>query len=169
MPGKNVSVTVRMTQGDAEFVSSLNIDGATTPSEKIRALIRDARFQDERPNDYGDRLNEFERMIQPIIDQVKIQEHETGQHSELISLFAEWLPEAVAEFLTTSRDAEGTSEQSEVIEEIIADRIARLFERALRVMVVPGRSLYNPNKVEDRMKTSLDLSLIHISEPTRPY
>ena len=38
-----IPVSVRITQEDADFIAELKIEGANTPSEKIRELLKQAR------------------------------------------------------------------------------------------------------------------------------
>ena len=39
-----IPVSVRITQEDADFIAELKIEGANTPSEKIRELLKQARL-----------------------------------------------------------------------------------------------------------------------------
>ena len=52
-----IPVSVRITQEDADFISELKIEGANTPSEKIRELLKQARLAHTQTHDYGSALN----------------------------------------------------------------------------------------------------------------
>ena len=43
MSSKTVPLSVRISHDDAEYIAGLKIDDALTPSDKVRAIIRDAR------------------------------------------------------------------------------------------------------------------------------
>ena len=53
MPGKTVPLSVRVTDADAEFLARLDIAGATTPSEKLRALLTAERTRGEGAGEFG--------------------------------------------------------------------------------------------------------------------
>ena len=53
MPGK-VPLSVRVSQDDAAFLAGLAVTGATSPSDKLRALIRDARLRHEGCSGYAE-------------------------------------------------------------------------------------------------------------------
>ena len=48
-----IPVSVRITQEDADFIAELKIEGANTPSEKIRELLKQARLAHTQTRDYG--------------------------------------------------------------------------------------------------------------------
>lgn len=53
MPEKSVPLSVRISVDDAEFIARLSLEGATTPSEKMRKLLGEARRRREDAADYG--------------------------------------------------------------------------------------------------------------------
>ena len=51
-----IPISVRITQEDADFIAELKIEGANTPSEKIRELLKLARLAHTQTRDYGSAL-----------------------------------------------------------------------------------------------------------------
>jgi hypothetical protein len=54
MPGKSIPISVRITPGDAAFLAQRSIEGAKTPSEKIRGLIAQSREQQSSRRTYAE-------------------------------------------------------------------------------------------------------------------
>ena len=49
---KTVPISVRVSNEDAEFIATLQIDNAVTPSDKVRSLIKEAKQKKERVVSY---------------------------------------------------------------------------------------------------------------------
>ena len=65
MSANRIPLSVRIDQEEADFIAQLSIEGASTPSEKIRELLKQARMSHETVRDYSFALDEMERLIQP--------------------------------------------------------------------------------------------------------
>ena len=65
---KTVSISARISHEDAEFLSSLTIEGATTPSDKLRALLADARQRHAGLQDYSSNLSHSNAQLGPVLD-----------------------------------------------------------------------------------------------------
>ena len=58
-----VPISVRISQEDADFIASLQIQGANTPSDKIRELLRQARTLHTQGQDYESSLSLAEQPL----------------------------------------------------------------------------------------------------------
>ncbi len=47
MSANRIPLSVRIDQEEADFIAQLSIEGASTPSEKIRELLKQARMSHE--------------------------------------------------------------------------------------------------------------------------
>lgn len=56
-----IPISVRITQEDADFIAELKIEGANTPSEKIRELLKLARLAHTQTRDYSSALTAQEQ------------------------------------------------------------------------------------------------------------
>jgi hypothetical protein len=72
---KTVPLSVRVTQDDAEFISRMDIAGAATPSDKVRALLADARKRQEGFRDYPGCLGMVQEMLGPMLHHLREAEH----------------------------------------------------------------------------------------------
>ena len=59
MSANRIPLSVRIDQEEADFIAQLSIEGASTPSEKIRELLKQARMSHETVRDYSFALDEM--------------------------------------------------------------------------------------------------------------
>ncbi len=157
---KNVPLSVRVSEDDAEFIARLELAGAATPSDKVRALLTEARRRHERFRDYAGCLAMLEEMLQPTLHGIREAEHAEGVHSELVARVAAWLPDLVA-FLLTGIGAgaeEGDRERLRAFEAGLADRVFRLIEAVLRMGVTRTCRGYDPTVIADRCDAIVELA-----------
>lgn len=166
MPSKSITISARIAHEDAEFLSQLNINGATTPSDKLRALITDARKRKERPRDYGGCLQMIQETIAPVAGQVRQAELEAKMHSELLTRTFEWLPEIMAYLVSSASGGESgfTPDQLKEIESGLADRVFRLMTSLLQLGITPHCSCYAENAVAGRLAPVLDLVKVILNQ-----
>ena len=65
MAGKSLPFSVRLPHEDAEFIAGRHIDGAKTPSGKMRSIILDAALSEKRGADDGALLRELDGRVRP--------------------------------------------------------------------------------------------------------
>ena len=56
MPPKTITLSVRLSQEDSDYLASLKINNATTPSDKLRAIIAQSKELQFGDKDYGKSL-----------------------------------------------------------------------------------------------------------------
>jgi hypothetical protein len=157
---KNIPLSVRVTEADAEFLAGIDAEGAATPSDKVRALLADARRRQNGFRDYGGCLAMANEMIAPTLALLKELEKRSGIHSEPVAQLAEWLPETLAFFLTTfPDDGPGNDlEQLEELEQGVTDRIFRLTQAMLRLAITPKCEAFDPAIVSKRVGPTLEIA-----------
>lgn len=102
MPSKTIPISARVSHEDAEFISRLKINGATTPSDKLRAIIADARRQKSRTKDYRGCFQMIQELLMPVNETIRQVELDNHEHSELITRAVEWLPDVLAYIVSSS-------------------------------------------------------------------
>ncbi|MDJ0789007.1 MAG: hypothetical protein QNK05_19545 [Myxococcota bacterium] len=157
---KSVPLSVRVPAEDAEFLARLRLDGASTPSDKVRSLLADARRRHDGFRDYASCLAMSHEMLAPTLQLVQELENRTGVHSEPVSKLAEWLPEALAFFLTTFPEdgEENDLEQIHALERGSVDRIFRLISATLRLGVTQECQAYDRSVIRQRIPPVLELA-----------
>jgi len=158
---KNVPLSVRVSEEDAEFIARLQFTGATTPSDKIRAMIGEARRRHEGVQDFEGALSMLEDMLAPVLRRLQNAEMEQRLHSELLSHVAHWLPELVALLLTSFSSTKRLErEHLQDLESELADRVFRLIEDVLRMGITRECRGYDPAVVARRMDPVLELAAL---------
>jgi len=153
MSEKSVSLSVRLSPDESTFLATYNPPGATTLSEKLRAMIAEAQRNRTGHDDFTTCLDFFEDQISGPARAVREAEHATGLHSELLALFSRWMPEAIAVFCSGAPDEapdDDNAEQLANLEQEIADRVFTLFEQMLRLNVTGESPCYNPHVISKR-------------------
>lgn len=160
--GKAVTVSARISQDDALFLTKLKIQDAITPSDKLRALITEARERQTRLKDYRGSIDMFQDLLTPIGSELRELELQQNIHSELITRILEWLPDMMAFVIAseTRQDKSEAKERLEQIEEGVADRVFRLIESVLQLGVTQRSPCYKPNTISNRVDPVLDLARV---------
>lgn len=156
---KAVSLSTRISQEDAEFLSALKVQDANTPSEKLRVIIAETRKRHEGMQDYRSSLLMYQDMLNRVVTVSRELEMEKQLHSELVSRLTEWLPDMMA--FTTAMGSE--LQQSRSVESLkkfedgITDRSFRLFQSILQMGITDTCPCYETNAVSKRMTEIINL------------
>ena len=167
---KTMTLSVRLPEEDASFIAGLTIEGAATPSDKLRAIIRDARLRTQITRSYEDAHDQLQSLMRPIMQAVRSAENQTGLHSEVVERALPWLAEAVAFTVSVPLETHKQEEGLLRLEDGIAIRIFRLFEFALRMASTASAPGYDKAVMErqlDGIKDLLKIVLLRMEEKTR--
>jgi hypothetical protein len=145
----------------------LEINGATTPSDKLRAIIEEARLQREYARDFAGSYRMIQEQLAPVIEKIKKVEFENGIHSALLARTLEWMPEFYA-FCLCSLPTEKleSTEELRKYEKGAVDRVARLLESLLHLELSRQASSYTPKVFRDHVDSLKEL--IQIISNTSP-
>ncbi|NND60239.1 MAG: hypothetical protein HKN49_08225 [Gammaproteobacteria bacterium] len=159
MSQKSVPVSVRLPVEDAEFLSRMTIDGADTPSEKLRAIVAEARRRQLGTGEFSAALRLAHDSLVPTLQIIRDNERRHGLHSELISRLGEWLPDCHAYLVAANgADTDLSAEQLLEIERGLADRVFVLIQSMLQLGVTATSPCYDPAVVADRIDPVLGLA-----------
>ena len=153
---KTVPLSVRVSHDDAAFIQEMEIGSARTPSDKVRALLEEARRREEGFRDYPGCLAMVQEMLAPTHQRLREAEHREEVHSELVLELAQWMPETLA-FLLTSLKEGDDREHLQKFEQGVAERLFRLMENVLRMAVTRDCHGYDPRVVAKRMPPVIEL------------
>ncbi len=166
---KTVQLSTRVTDSDSAFLASLEIDGAQTPSDKLRALIDDARKRREGTRDYKAGLRLVEDMLAPALERIRGAENRTEQHSELVNNVVTWITETLAFVMSRSPDQHLPPEEGHELESLergLADRAFLLIESVLRLGVTEEAPCYDREAISKRMPQVVELVQLIASRPS---
>lgn len=161
-PGKAVTISARISQDDSLFLAQYQVAGAVTPSDKLRAIITEARERQQRLQDYRGSMVMFQDLLAPVATELRARELEHQIHSELITRILEWLPDMLAYVIAAHGKLAKMSDTApfEQIEAGISDRIFRLIESVLQMGVTRWCPCYNPDAISSRIEPVLDLAQV---------
>ncbi len=161
---KSVPISVRVSQNEAEALACMRIPGATTPSEKLRALIAEAHRRQQGPVDYPESLAQTQQWLAPLFETLQLAESRQEQHSDIVALLREWLPDFLAYIRLLGGKVEGEQvpalDELRTLERGIADRLFRLMERVFQLALISRCHCYDPELIAKRMDLIQQLAAV---------
>ena len=161
MPHKMIPHSVRLSEEDSDFIAELTIPGTVTPSDKIRAIIKERREKQERANSYEGLLFLSEEVLLPIVHRLKQTELDNQKHSELMSIFLEWLVEATSYVAYQAHEEEIDLYE---IEQGVMNRLTRIMNGTMRLGVTPDAPCYNSSVIRENLGSTLELATLISSQ-----
>ena len=161
MPHKTKQVGVRLTDEEAEFLVGFKAENAATPSDKLRAIIDDARRRKLGTEDYAGSLKLIQDMMAPTTRIIRNSENSHRLHSELVTRLSEWVPECMA-YLIASNGNETELDPAELkeVETALADRVFVLIQSVLQLAVTRRAPLYEESVLRDGVEPVLELATV---------
>ena len=159
-----IPISVRISQEDADFIAELKIEGANTPSEKIRELLTQARLAHSQTHDYGTALVAQEQFFQVARRDVLHAEKEWGIHSHIVARLFEQLPDFAA---TLAADLPENAQAADLkrYECELMRRIVRLTDSILQLAVTGKGAAYDDTVLRQLENTfKLAKSVQHAGE-----
>lgn len=159
MPNKTVPVSFRLPEAEAQFLNALHVEGAETASEKLRALIADARRRRHGTEEYPAALKLAQESLAPTLQIIRGSETENGMHSELVSRLGEWLPDCMAYLVASNGTAtELDAETLLTIERRLAEKVFVMIQSVLQMGVTKRSPCYDPSIIEQQLDPVMDLA-----------
>jgi hypothetical protein len=158
MASLNTPLSVRLSDEDTSFLAELEFEGAITASDKIRALIRQARQRAEPVVSFPAALAVSHEQLAAAVRRLRIIEQDLDRHSEVAVGLLTVAEEFFALALTAPQpDAVRASEDLARHEARLVDCAARMTEQLLRWAVTPTAPAYDPSVVSRRLAEMTDL------------
>src|SRR5258708_20057237 len=114
------TLSARSPTEDMEWLVGLDIQGAVSPSDKLRSLIGQMRRQQEGTLDYERSLGWLRDLVAPFVTAIRALEHHNRMHSEVLTLAPEWLPQVMATLLSERALARAAKPQAIDLEQILS-------------------------------------------------
>jgi hypothetical protein len=162
---RRIPLSVRITDDDAAFLARYKAEGATTPSEKLRAILASARKLDATPNDYAGCTEMVGLMLMPAQKMVRGQQKQERLRSDFIARLYERLPELVASLMTGPAASETPANDLLDFEDDIARQTFALIEEILDLGLTKQSRTYDPALIKTQLEPILEiLDLIRLSK-----
>lgn len=161
MSSKAVALSARISQEDADFLAGLVIEGATTPSDKLRAIIAEARDHHRGEYDYAAALKYSQTLFAPAQRALREAAHKEGRQSQLLERVQQWLPEMVALVQSQTHFSDNESTVTLVdYERELAERIFSLIESVLQLGITEWSNCYAAETLKERLEPVLLLASV---------
>ncbi len=160
MTSKSVAVSVRLSQEDAEFVTSFDTPDASTPSDKLRAIIAELREIKSSMHDYGNSLVTLKNLVQNTQQRLLTSERKLNLHSDVTAKIGEWLPEIMAFYMTavSAGKKEVDRKTLETLEDGLLKRVFSLFSHMMRLGITEESPTYDKKAVRRQLQPVMELS-----------
>ena len=152
------TLSARIPTEDIEWLASLDIQGAVSPSDKLRALIAQMRRQYEGTLDYERSLSWLRDLVAPFVTGIRAFEHNNRMHSEVLTLAAEWLPQVMATLLSERSLPKDAKKRAIDVEEIVVQRCFQLLASIMRLAVTRDAACYSPAVIDKHVSTVLEIA-----------
>ena len=162
---KSNSLSVRVDDDDAAFLARMQIDGARTPSEKLRALLRVERRRQQGSHDADEAAEMFRDLLRTTRRRIRKMEAESGARSDLLKKIYDHLPEIGGAALAGPDHQEGgTIDRLTSFEKLAIDEVFDFLQDVIELGLSPENRVYETKYIEKRIKVLLRyLELIDIS------
>lgn len=148
------TVTLRLDEDDLTFLAQIEVGGATNLSEKIRALLAEARSQREGLDDFGAAYDFVRGLIGVPERRIHQAEVASQQRSELVARVLAWMPETFAFVLSGSalQANEDTGKSLRDFERGLGERAMVLTESMLQLAQAGFPGCYSPEVLARRAR-----------------
>lgn len=155
---RSVPLSVRISDTDAAFLARYKAEGATTPSEKLRALLAEARQQDEAQMDLDGRIEQLSRQIKPALTRLRTSQREARMRSDLLVRLYDRLPELVALLMTGPGYGTSPANDLREFEEDVAQQTFALIEDVLDLGLTQNDRTYAPEQIRKRLAPIVEIT-----------
>lgn len=152
------TLSARLPIEDVEWLASIEIPGATTASDKLRALVARSRQLQESTADFQTSLAWARELVAPLLADIGAFEHREGVHSEAVRLIAEAAPQLMALLLSGRNLANNGRQNALQLEERLITRSMQLATALLRLSVTPSSPCYDPAGLDRQVLPMIELS-----------
>jgi len=157
MPDKSAALSVRLPAEDANFLNQWVVEGADTPSEKLRKVVRETRGRVTAASDYRGALRMAQNLLSPSMEYIRDAEVAVGKHSELLARLGEWLPELLS-YVYSAEGLAGPDAESSLrrLEGGVAMRVLTMMQSTMQMALTHDGPFYDPELLNKRMQPVLE-------------
>lgn len=138
------------------WLAQLQIDGATTNSDKLRVLLGQLKRQHDGALDYVAAHAWTRDLLSRLRESLVRAEGMTGKHSEVVSLLLDHLTSAMALVIS---QVPITETDATKFEDALVRRVFAMCETLLRQGATPSAAAFDPSVVRRLMGPTLELAL----------
>lgn len=155
---KSIPISVRLNDDDVAFLASYEVQGARTPSDKLREILRAAREREEGIQDVAACEDLLRTMIRPAEKGVRQLQRETGQRSDFVIKLYERLPEMFAELIASAPGPGKDAQDLKKFEAALSAELFSLIEEIFDLGLTTPSRTYDPDLMDRRLAPILEIT-----------
>jgi hypothetical protein len=152
------TLSVRVPAEDIEWLASLEVPGAVTPSDKLRALIAQMRRQHQGAMEYSACVAWLRDLLSPLVLALRDVENRTKLHSDAMNAVLEWVPQITATLLASREPVPHEPAAIVALEDAVIQRCFRLTTTLLKLGITPRAECYDPSAIEHHLGRVIELA-----------
>lgn len=152
------TLSARVPSEDLEWLASLDMQGASSPSEKLRALITQMRKQHDGSLDHAAGVSWMRELVSPFVTQIRAAENRSRMHSEAVAMIAESLPVLMATLMSERSFPKDAKNRLIEVEDVLVQRSFHLLVALLRLAVTRQPNCYDPEVVARYAGQAIELA-----------
>lgn len=154
----SIPLSLRISSEDAAFLAELEISGAKTPSEKVRAILAAARKQHRGSKDISQCLEIIQDMTRPALTNLRAAQADLNIRSDFIVKLYEKIPEILAELVAaevdTGKDAKA---QLKALEVALATEVFGFIEEVINMGLTSRSRTYDHKLIRNHMEPIIEI------------
>ena len=155
---KSIPISVRLSDGDVAFLAEYEVQGARTPSDKLREILKAAREQEEGGRDVAACEELLRQMARPAERRLRKLQRETGLRSDLVMKLYERLPEMLAELVAAAPEVDGKPGDLSRFEDRLSAELFSLVEEVFDLGLTSQSRTYDPDLMARRLEPVLEIA-----------
>ena len=152
------TLSARVPADDVAWLSSLDMSGAATPSDKLRALISQMRKQDEGTLDHTACVAWLRELLAPLVASLRGLEHREHIHSAAVTAIVEWAPQIMATLLAARTMHSDNADAAIALEKALVQQSFQLLSALLRLGITPKAECYTEDVIEKQLPRVVELA-----------
>ncbi|MEL7527408.1 MAG: hypothetical protein AAFN16_16640 [Pseudomonadota bacterium] len=155
---KSIPISVRLSDDDVAFLAGYEVQGARTPSDKMREILKAAREREEGVQDVASCEDLLRSMVRPAERGLRQLQRETGNRSDLVMKLYERLPEMLAELIASAPGPEQGEQDLVKFEAALSAELFSVIEEIFDLGLTTPSRTYDPALMDRRLEPILEVA-----------
>lgn len=155
---KSIPISVRLSDDDVAFLAGYEVQGARTPSDKMREILKAAREREEGVQDVAACEDLLQTMVRPAEKGLRQLQRESGIRSDFVMKLYERLPEMVAELIASAPGADGDKQDLVRFEAALSAELFSLIEEIFDLGLTTPSRTYDPGLMDKKLEPILEVA-----------
>ncbi|WP_428643170.1 hypothetical protein [Roseibium sp.] len=155
---KSIPISVRLSDDDVEFLAKYEVQGARTPSDKLREILRQAREREKGFQDVDACEELLRSMMRPAERGLRQLQREQGIRSDFVIKLYERLPDMFAELIAAAPGPEDEAKELKRFEERLAAELFALIEEIFNLGLTTKSRTYDPDLMDRKLEPLLEIA-----------